>query len=59
MNKNIDAGKIYNVKEIAEILSIHPMTVKLMIKRGQLKAKRIGHGYQTLGSSLIELLNTP
>lgn len=36
--------KIYKVKEAAEILGMHPDTIREKIRRGELKAKNVATG---------------
>ncbi|ACV05059.1 hypothetical protein [Thermus phage P23-77] len=45
--KGYHAGmRVYTVDEVARILRVHPLTVLRYIKRGRLRAKRIGRGYR-------------
>ena len=37
-----DNIKMYDVQETAEVLKVTPQTVRQFIRRGELKAKRIG-----------------
>lgn len=38
------AEKILTLKEVAEILKVHPESVRLLIRGGALQAARIGNG---------------
>ncbi len=40
-----DNIKMYDVQETAEVLKVTPQTVRQFIRRGELKAKRIGRPY--------------
>jgi len=42
MPLEIEGVKFYNVKEIAELIKVDPQTVRAYIKRGRIKAVRIG-----------------
>lgn len=46
--------KHYTRNEIAKILSVNPMTVYREIRRGKLKAIRVGKDYRIPESALIE-----
>lgn len=46
--------KHYTRNEIAKILSVNPMTVYREIRRGKLRAIRVGKDYRIPESALIE-----
>lgn len=45
MAKNVLGVKLYNVKEVAELLGVTPETARNYIKDGRLNAKKIGVRY--------------
>jgi hypothetical protein len=47
----------YTVAEVAAIISKHPNTVYLWIRRGELKARRIGNAFYTSPRALALLLD--
>ena len=57
MKNTIDPNKIYTVPQVAEILGIHPETLKRYIREGKIRAKRIGHGYKILGQEIINIVS--
>lgn len=38
----LDDVKLYDVKESAEILNVHPQTIRSYVKRGMLKGRKVG-----------------
>lgn len=44
----------YTVREVAEILRIHPNTVRKMIREGELPAQTIGKGFKIARVDLEE-----
>lgn len=44
----------YTVQEVADILKVHPHTVRSLIHSGELKAEKIGRGYRIMRSDLAE-----
>jgi excisionase family DNA binding protein len=46
--------KYYTRKEIAKILSVNPMTIYREIKRGKIKAIRVGNDYRISESAFKE-----
>lgn len=57
--KRILQSRFYTIPEIAEMLSVHPITVKRWIKKGDLKAIRIGRERHISEHALQILLNIP
>ena len=49
--------KFYSVRETAEILKVHTITVKRLIKNGKLKGKLIGNRYRIDHRSLENFIN--
>ncbi|MCD6220685.1 helix-turn-helix domain-containing protein [bacterium] len=58
MEKEIKLFKLYTVPEVAELLSLNPQTVKLFIREGRIKAKRVGRRYLILGRNILEYLKS-
>ena len=48
--------KVYTVEEIAELMKVTKTTVYSYIKRGELKAKKIGKYYRVTEANLKEFL---
>ena len=48
--------KVYTVEEIAELMKVTKRTVYSYIKRGELKAKKIGKYYRVTEANLKEFL---
>lgn len=49
--------KYYSVKQVAETVNVHTNTVYAWIKKGWLKAQRIGKIFRIYESDLQEFLN--
>ena len=47
---------LYTTKEAAEILRVKPLTIRLWIKRGLLKAAKIGRLYRIRAQDLEDFL---
>jgi excisionase family DNA binding protein len=47
-------GGVYTSEEAAEILRTSRRTVQRLIRQGQLKANRLGHGYRILDKHIQE-----
>lgn len=55
--KEIENLKLYNLQEVAEILGIHYQTVRKLIQKGELKAKKIGKGYIVTSENLKQYVS--
>lgn len=55
----IDKNKRYSIKEAAELMKVSPLTIRNHIKRGNIKAERIGKGrkYTIRHDELFNSLN--
>ena len=51
-----ELGKMYDAKEIAEIIDMHPVTVRELLKAGTIKSLRIGSRYKVPKKFLVEFL---
>lgn len=56
IKKEIGLPKIFTTKEAAEILGLTYQGTTALIRRGELKAKRIGRGYRISESGLKEFM---
>ena len=50
--------QVYTLKEAAELLTCHPETLRRAIKRGALKAVKIGRDYRISRAELTEYWTT-
>ncbi len=48
--------RVYTTSEVAEIIRVHPKTVRKMIRRGQLDAFKVLDEYRITQSALDELM---
>lgn len=48
--------RLYTVKQLSEILGLHLQTIRGYIKKGKLKAFRLGKGYRVAKEDLEEFL---
>lgn len=55
MEGNIEATKVYTVKEAAQLLGVHPQTIERFCKGGRIKAQKI-RGWKILGQALIDFM---
>ena len=46
--------EIYCAKEVAEILKVHPQTVRKLIERGELESFKIGNDYRVTAQALAD-----
>lgn len=56
MATEIEGIKFYTIQETAEALQVTPQTVRAYIKRGRIKAKRIGRPILITENNLKEFL---
>lgn len=52
----IEAARVYNSAEVAQMLQCCPVTVRNMIKEGFIKGKKTGQGFKVLGSAITDYL---
>lgn len=48
---------VYTVKEVADLLKLNPETIKRMIRRGDLKGKKIANSWRVPREEVERLLN--
>lgn len=53
----LNEGVVYTTAEAAEILKLSPITVERQIRRGELKAVKLGKEYRLLGRDLLALFD--
>jgi excisionase family DNA binding protein len=53
-----DADPGMTLKEVAARLRVHPETVRRLVRKGDLRAGRIGNGYRVLERDLREYLES-
>lgn len=56
-DKVIQVNRVYDVKEAAELLGVHPETVREFCRTGAIKCKRL-KGWKILGQDLIDFMTT-
>jgi len=55
--KKIEPEEIYTTKEAQEFLKISPSTAKRLLKRGIIKAYKVGGTYRIWGSEILKLVS--
>lgn len=50
---------IWDVKTVAENLRTSPRTVSTLIASGEIKGRKVGKGYITTRSAVLDYINTP
>ncbi len=50
--------KLYNLKEVSELLGLALPTIRLYIKNGKLKASKVGNHYVVTDEAIKELLKS-
>jgi excisionase family DNA binding protein len=53
----INPNEVYTTRETQELLKISPSTMKRMLKRGLIRANKIGGQYRILGKELLRALS--
>lgn len=57
MNIEIKANSIYTTAETQEILKISNSTIKRLLKKGAIRANKIGGQYRILGKEILRLVS--
>lgn len=57
MNEELKENTIYTTTETQEILKISPSTMKRLLKKGLIRANKIGKQYRILGREIIRLVS--
>jgi excisionase family DNA binding protein len=53
----MDDNKYYTVTQVADLLQVHWQSILNYIKRGEMKAVKIGRGYRISASSLQHFID--
>jgi len=53
----IDPNEVYTTKEAQEFLKISPSTTKRLLKKGIIKAHKVGGTYRIWGSEILKLVS--
>lgn len=57
MNQEIHANAVYTTSEAKDILKISESTIKRLLKKGLIKANKVGGQYRILGKELLRLVS--
>ena len=57
MNLEIKANSIYTTAETQKILKISSSTIKRLLKKGAIRANKIGGQYRILGKEILRLVS--
>lgn len=57
MNKELKENSIYTTAETQEILKISKSTMKRLLKKGMIRANKIGKQYRILGREILRLVS--
>lgn len=57
MNLEIKANSIYTTAETQEILKVSNSTIKRLLKKGFIRANKIGGQYRILGKEILRLVS--
>jgi len=56
-HQEVKPNAIYTTQETRQILKISPSTIKRMLKRGLIRANKIGGQYRILGKEILRLVS--
>jgi excisionase family DNA binding protein len=57
MSEELKENTIYTTTETQEILKISPSTMKRLLKKGMIRANKIGKQYRILGREILRLVS--
>ena len=57
MDKEIKENQIYTTEEAQEYLRVSQSTIKRLLKKGILRANKVGGRYKIMGSEMIRLVS--
>lgn len=57
MNKEINPNAVYTTVEVQELLKISNSTIKRLLKKGLLRANKVGSQYRILGKEILRLVS--
>ena len=49
----IEPNRVYTFDEVLEILQLSPVTLRKLVRRGEIPATKLGKRYRFLGSELL------
>lgn len=57
MSEEIKPNAVYTTEEAQDLLKISSSTIKRMLKKGLIKANKVGKQYRILGKELLRLVS--
>ena len=57
MDKEIKPNSVYTTAETQELLKISSSTIKRMLKKGLIRANKVGGQYRILGKEILHLVS--
>ena len=57
MNGEIKSNEVYTTKEVQDYLKVSKSTIKRMLKKGIIKANKVGGQYRVLGREVLSLIS--
>ena len=57
MSKEIKPNAVYTTQETREVLRISQSTIKRLLKRGLIRANKVGGQYRVLGKEILRLVS--
>jgi excisionase family DNA binding protein len=57
MTEEIRPLGVYTTKEVEKLLKISPSTMKRILKRGLIKANKVGGHYRILGKEILHVIS--
>lgn len=57
MSEEVKANAVYTTTEAQKLLKISPSTIKRLLKKGLIKANKVGRQYRILGKELLRLVS--
>ena len=57
MEKELKPNSVYTTNETKEILKISDSTIKRLLKKGMLRANKVGGQYRILGKEILKLIS--
>jgi excisionase family DNA binding protein len=57
MNQEIKENSVYTTSETKDILKISESTIKRLLKKGLIKANKVGGQYRILGKEILRLVS--
>jgi len=57
MSKEIKYNEVYTTSEAQKLLKISPSTIKRLLKKGLIRANKVGGQYRILGKEILRLVS--